>query len=225
MSEYRFTFCGVDLEASPSGALYAPGAKALVVSDLHLGRAERIARREGRLVPPYETRETLMRLDALIAALKPEIVICLGDSFDDNRAAEAIGEAERDMLRVMQAGRRWIWIAGNHDPAPVGFSGDGCDEIALAGLTFRHEAARGARAEVSGHFHPKVRLRGPGRPAFLVDERRIIMPAFGAYTGGLDVTDAAFDEVIGPEAVALITGRKIIAAPRAPMLPGYRRSA
>lgn len=225
MNAHRFTQNGISVEALPSGGLHLPDMRVLVVSDLHLGRAERIARREGRLVPPYETRETLTRLDALVAALRPQTVICLGDSFDDDRAAMSIGEPERDLMRVMSAGRRWIWIAGNHDPAPVGFGGESCAELSLGGLTFRHEARRDARAEVSGHYHPKVRLRGPGRPAFLVDRRRIIMPAFGAYTGGLDIVDPTFDRIMGPETVALITGRKIIPAPRAPMLRGDARSA
>ncbi|MEL7462972.1 MAG: ligase-associated DNA damage response endonuclease PdeM [Pseudomonadota bacterium] len=225
MNAYPLTLCDIAVEALPSGGLHLPEKRALVVSDLHLGRAERVARREGRLIPPYETRETLDRLDALIAALRPKTVICLGDSFDDDRAAASIPEAERSMLSVMAAGRRWIWIAGNHDPAPVGFGGESCGEFALGGLTFRHEAQVDAAAEVSGHYHPKIRLRGPGRPAFLVDDRRIVMPAFGAYTGGLDVADPAFDRIMGPEAIALITGRKIIAAPRAPMVAGLKRSA
>ena len=218
MTDYSWVFCGVDLTALPQGALYAPRERLLCVSDLHLGKAERIARREGRLTPPYEARETLARLDALVAGLKPATVVCLGDSFDDDFAAMTLGEEERGALAVMMAGRRWIWIAGNHDPAPVGLGGECLSSLALCGLTFRHEAAAGAVGEVSGHYHPKARLRGRGRPSFLVDEARIVMPAFGAYTGGLDVADEAFDRLMGDDALVLMTGRKIIPAPRSGLL-------
>lgn len=223
MTAHFWTFCGEPVSAEAEGALWLPRARTLAVSDLHLGRAERIARREGRLTPPYEARETLARLDALVARLRPAVVICLGDSFDDDRAAEALGAAEREMLTVMAAGRRWLWIAGNHDPAPVGLGGESRAEIAVAGLVFRHEAVPGTAGEVSGHYHPKVRLRGPGRPAFLADAAKIVMPAFGAYTGGLDAGDPAFDAILGPDALALITGRKIVACPRAGLR--VRRSA
>lgn len=219
MTSLKRQFCGAAVEALPEGALWIEAARALAVSDLHLGRAERIARREGRLTPPYEARETLARLDALVARLKPRTVICLGDSFDDDRAVAALGSVEREMLAVMAAGRRWLWIAGNHDPAPVGLGGESRAEAEVAGLVFRHEAVAGAVAEVSGHYHPKVRLRGPGRPAFLTDAAKIIMPAFGAYTGGLDAADPAFDAILGLDALALITGRKIVACPRAALTP------
>ena len=206
MNRHEFTFQGLRLLATPGGALLAPDVNALIVSDLHLGKAERIARREGRLTPPYEARETLSRLDALIARFRPATVICLGDSFDDDASAGALGGPERAMLSVMLAGRRWVWIAGNHDPAPIGLGGECVAELTLGGVVFRHEAEPGAVGEVSGHYHPKARLRGPGRPAFLVDENRIIMPAFGAYTGGLNVLDPAFS--------GLFQGRKFCALMR-----------
>lgn len=215
MASHTWNFCETQVEALPEGALRLPDSNALIFSDLHLGRAERLARREGRLTPPYEVRETLTRMDALIARHRPAIVICLGDSFDDDWATRGLGDHERGMMSVMLAGRRWIWIAGNHDPAPIGLGGESRVEITVEALTFRHEAIQGAAAEISGHYHPKVRLRGPGRPAFLCDKAKIIMPAFGAYTGGLDIADQAFDRIISPDAIALITGKKIVRAPRA----------
>ena len=225
MPNHEWTFCGVALVALPQGALWLPEALALIVSDLHLGKAERIARREGRLTPPYEARETLARLSEMIARQRPEIVICLGDSFDDGRAAENLDDAARAELATMMAGRRWIWIAGNHDPAPVGFGGEHREELRLNGVVFRHIARPGETSEVSGHYHPKARLRGPSRPAFLTDRDRIIMPAFGAYTGGLSVADAVFDDLMASDALVLMTGRKIIPFPRAELERVSRRLA
>jgi DNA ligase-associated metallophosphoesterase len=205
--------------ARPSGALWLPAAGLLVVSDLHLGKAERLARRGGALLPPYETAETLARLAAEVDALGPATVLCLGDSFDDLRAAEALDEAARETLARLAAGRRWVWAAGNHDPAPLDLPGAHAAEWREGPFTFRHIAAEGAApGEVSGHYHPKAVLAARGRRVrrrcFLADSRRIILPAFGAYTGGLDATDAAFDALLGPEARALLLGRKVIAAPR-----------
>lgn len=215
MTAYEWTFHGVRAVAAPTGALLLPDAGALIVSDLHLGKAERIARREGRLTPPYETRETLVRLAAAIDAIRPSTVVCLGDSFDDDRAAQALDDAARTEIGALMAGRRWIWIAGNHDPAPVGLGGESRAEIGIGALTLRHEAAPGATAEISGHYHPKARLRGPSRPAFLIDANRIVLPAFGAYTGGLSVAAPEFDQLFGADALALMTGARIIPCPRA----------
>lgn len=180
------------------------------MSDLHLGKSERLARRGGTLLPPFETRDTLQRLEAEIAALSPARVICLGDTFDDLAAARSIGAMERDWIERLVSGCAWIWVEGNHDPAPAGFNGVSVAELALAPLTFRHIAAEGAEGEISGHYHPKVILHGRGRtvrrPAFLHDTRRLILPAFGTYTGGLNVRDAAFAPLMGQAARATLTG-------------------
>lgn len=222
MESHRFTLAGVTLEALAARALWLPETRALCVADLHLAKAERIARREGRLTPPYETAETLTRLADVIAAYGPRVVICLGDSFDDAAAAGDLPPDARERIASLAAGRRWVWIAGNHDPAPPGFGGDQRAAWREGDLVFRHIAQAGdapaRRGEVSGHYHPKVWLRGAGRPCFLVDQRRVVMPAFGLYTGGLDVADPAFDGVMAPDAVALMTPAKtgrIVAVPRA----------
>lgn len=212
MDGYEFTLADTALTALPAGALWLPAARALAVSDLHLCKSERIARREGRLTPPYESQETLDRLAALVDALRPATVICLGDSFDDGPAAAALPEAAAETLARLMAGRRWIWIAGNHDPGPSFLGGAHMAEFALGGLIFRHVAQAGAQAEVSGHYHPKLRLRGR-RPCFLVDRNRAILPAFGLYTGGLDVAAPAFEALFGDEALALVAGPRIAPVP------------
>lgn len=213
MSVYEFTLSGETLVALPSGALWLPDHALIVVSDLHLGKANRIARREGRLTPPYETLETLTRLSDVLAAHQPRTVICLGDSFDDDLAVKQISEEERAGISALMAGRRWIWIAGNHDPAPTELGGAHLSEHTIGPLVFRHIAEAGAVGEVSGHYHPKVRMRGR-RPCFLADKKRVILPAFGVYTGGLTVSDPVFDDLFAPDALALMTGKSVQPAPR-----------
>lgn len=217
MNACTFTLCGATLEARPSGALWWPAERVLVCSDLHLGKSERIARRGGSLLPPYEVQETLARLAADVAATDPAEVICLGDSFDDTGAALALPEAMRAEILALQAGRRWVWIAGNHDPAPVDLGGTHLAELSRGPLTFRHIAEAGALGEVSGHYHPKavLQLRGRrvSRPCFLADGARAILPAYGAYTGGLRWTDPALRGLLGPGARAILTGTPCCAVP------------
>lgn len=206
MNAHVFDLAGARLAALPSGALFWAGESCLVVSDLHLGRSERYARRAGALLPPYEVEETLARLDADIAACAPRMVICLGDSFDDTEAALPDDRARLWLARLM-AGRRWVWIAGNHDPVPLAVAGEHRAELALGPLAFRHVARAEAAGEVSGHYHPKVRLAGRAIPCFLVDRTRTILPAYGTYTGGLSVEDRALSALMGADALAILTGR------------------
>jgi uncharacterized protein len=205
MNSYCFPFFGTTLTALPSGALWWDAERLLVVSDLHLGRSDRIARLGGTLIPPYEVADTLARLDAELAATRPRTVICLGDSFDDPRAA-ALGDDTALWLTRMMAGRRWIWIAGNHDPVPVALGGECRAQVAIGPLTFRHIADSAALGELSGHYHPKASVGGRSCRCFLADSVRVILPAFGTYTGGLRSTDAALCNLMLPEALAILTG-------------------
>ena len=213
MTAHAFTLAGQPLLALASGALYWPAQGLLCVSDLHLGKSERLARRGGTLLPPYETRETLTRLDGVLAATGARHVVCLGDSFDDGAAGGGLEEDDRLRLCALMAGRSWIWIAGNHDPAPLVPGGTHLSEFATAGLTFRHIAVPGETGEVSGHFHPKARVAGRSRPCFLIDAARVILPAFGCYTGGLRATDPALAALLGPQALAVLTGPRALAIP------------
>ena len=216
---HNFEFASEQLTALPSGALWWHGRQVLVVSDLHLGKSERIARRGGSLLPPYEVEDTLTRLDADITRTGARVIVCLGDSFDDMAAAEAMHESHRSWLSRMQAGRRWVWITGNHDPAPLEFSGTQIDTFYEPPLIFRHIASQGthARGEVSGHYHPKANLniqgRSLSRPCFLYDEHRLILPAYGTYTGGLRSDSAALSQIMDHDAVAILTGTPMVAVP------------
>lgn len=217
MNGHPFTLAGVSLVALGTGALWWPEQGLLCVSDLHLGKSERIARRGGGTLPPYDTRDTLTRLAADLARTQARIVVCLGDSFDDLDAAHALPEDERLWIAKLQAGRRWVWIAGNHDPGPVELGGTLLTELPVAPLSFRHIAKPGASGEISGHYHPKATLRSRGRavtrPAFLLDRDRVILPAYGTYTGGLRSNDAALSSLMRPEALALLTGSTVHAVP------------
>jgi DNA ligase-associated metallophosphoesterase len=217
MKGYDFTLAGAQLTALGSGALWWPHEQLVVVSDLHLGKSERIARRGGASLPPYDTRDTLNRLAADLARTHARTVICLGDSFDDLIAAEHLPEEEHRWIIRLQAGRRWVWIEGNHDPGPVEFGGTHLAELPLAPLTFRHIAERGASGEISGHYHPKatVALRGRSitRAAFLIDANRVILPAYGTYTGGLNARAPVLGDLMRAEAIAVLTGPTPTALP------------
>lgn len=216
MSGHPFDLAGARMVALPSGALLWPAAGVLCLADLHLGKAGRLARRAGALLPPYETAETLARLDADIAAHAPRRVICLGDSFDDIRAEAELEEPHRLWLVRLMAGRDWVWIAGNHDPGPLSLPGRHLAEWRDGGLVFRHVAQAGTSdPEVSAHYHPKARVAGRVRPAFLIDAARVILPAYGAYTGGLWCDDPALAGLMQPAALAVMTGAPMIALPLA----------
>jgi hypothetical protein len=210
MNALSFTFCGARLAALPSGALFWQDEATLVVSDLHLGKAERMARRGGPILPPYEVMETLDRLLADIDRTAPRVIICLGDSFDDLAAARATTGSVSQRLAPVMAGRRWIWIEGNHDPGPVDLSGEHLAEYSLGPLTFRHIAQPTEPGEISGHYHPKAQVRLKGRTitrrCFLIDDTRLIMPAYGTYTGGLHCGSPALSQLMADNAQAILTG-------------------
>jgi DNA ligase-associated metallophosphoesterase len=179
-----------------SGAVYLPDEDTLLVADLHFEKGSSFARR-GMLLPPYDTRETLSALGEVVGRLSPRRVVALGDSFHDIGGPDRLGAEERRALDEVQAGRDWVWVTGNHDrelPETVG--GEVVAQMEIGALVLRHEPEPGACAEIAGHLHPvgKVVLRGRGvrRRAFLTDGSRCVMPAFGAYAGGLNACDAAF---------------------------------
>jgi uncharacterized protein len=202
------SICGKSLIADSTGAIYWPAEAALLVADLHLEKAS--ARAEaGAFLPPYDTRETLIRLAEAIDRYQPRRVIALGDSFHDQGAARRIGADDLERLKILQEDREWIWLSGNHDRriAPE-FGGRIDDEIKLAGITLRHEPVCGsATHEIAGHMHPAAKLSLYGtsirRPCFVGNGRRIIMPAFGAFTGGLNVLDDAFLPLFGTGGMAV----------------------
>jgi len=214
------TLAGTALAALHSGALWWPDEAMLCVADLHLGKSERIARHGGALLPPYETAETLDRLAADIARHAPRVVVCLGDSFDDRAGADALMPENSARLATLGAGRDWIWIAGNHDPAPLSVAGRHLAEVARGPLTFRHIARPVADGgEISGHWHPKARvaLRGRtiSRPCFLTDGARLILPAYGAYTGGLRADHPDLAALLSKSARAILTGTPALTVPLA----------
>jgi uncharacterized protein len=188
----------VTLVADLSGALFWEDQNLLVVSDLHLEKGSSFATR-GVLLPPYDTAATLGRLAGVIARHDPGMVIALGDSFHDRDAHERLSATDRDAIAAFQEGRDWIWISGNHDPAlPSDLGGVVAHEVAIGSIAFRHEPT-GASGEIAGHLHPKARVSTRGRSmerrCFACDGERAVMPAFGAYTGGLSIRDAAFSKL------------------------------
>ncbi|CAO3413247.1 ligase-associated DNA damage response endonuclease PdeM [Azospirillum endophyticum] len=205
------TLCAADLLADPSGALLWPAENLLAVADLHLEKGSAFAAR-GRMLPPYDTRATLDRLAELIARYRPARVLCLGDSFHDRRAAERMDADDVGRLRALTTAADWVWITGNHDPEPPqGFGGRVVAELSVGPLTFRHEAQPGAIGELSGHLHPAAAVALAGRRVrercFAHDGAKLILPAFGSFTGGLNVLDAAFDGLLAPAFEVLMTVR------------------
>ncbi|MFD1344415.1 ligase-associated DNA damage response endonuclease PdeM [Litorisediminicola beolgyonensis] len=217
MNRLPFLFRGTALEALPSGGLHWPEERMLVVSDLHLGKCARLAAVGGAALPPYDTCETLLKLERDLEATGATQVICLGDSFDAPGIDAILPEDERLWIARLQAGRDWVWIEGNHDPGPVSLGGTHRRELDRRGLVFRHIARADGQGEVSGHYHPTARLELRGRrlsrPCFLVDEARLILPAYGAYTGGLRSDHAALAALMSREARAILTGPTPLAIP------------
>jgi hypothetical protein len=205
----RFTFCGHELVALPQGALYWPLRRALLVADLHLEKASWFAR-FGQMLPPYDSIATLADLTALQAATEAEEIWCLGDSFHDSHGCDRLPARARELLTALTAATRWTWITGNHDPGIADHcGGEVVEEAEVDGLLLRHEADPAEpRPELSGHFHPKLRLTHRGRRisrrCFVATTRKLILPAFGALTGGLDAGHPEIVRAVGPKAEALV---------------------
>jgi DNA ligase-associated metallophosphoesterase len=212
---------GAELTLLADGAVWWTAERTLVISDLHLEKGSRMAMR-GQFVPPYDTGLTLTLVERLVFALAPSLVISLGDAFDDAAGADRLQPDALGRIRSMQAGTDWIWIAGNHDPvisAEIG--GTQTDEIAIGPLVFRHEPRRGrSEGEIAGHLHPAARVfLGPKavrRRCFVGDNTRLILPAIGAYTGGLSVMTSAFSGLFKRETmtVGLLGEGRVYAFPR-----------
>lgn len=191
------SICGKSFIADQSGALYCPTERTLVVADLHLEKGSAHASR-GIMLPPYDTRQTLIRLAQVIDRLEADTVIALGDSFHDGAAGERVSAEDLQILKIIQEDRRWVWVTGNHDPViPDIFGGERVDQFTLGGITLRHEPRLGRIThEIAGHMHPAARISIYGtslrRPCFVSNGLRLILPAFGAFTGGLNVLDDAF---------------------------------
>lgn len=187
---------GETLLLDASGALYWPAMRTLIFSDMHFEKGSSYARR-GAMLPPYDTRATLARVTALVKHYGPACIIALGDSFHDDEAADRLDACEREMLLVLSRAAEWIWIAGNHDPEPPAWLGGRiAEEVAIGGLLFRHEpSAMPFAGEIAGHLHPCASVTRRGRTlrrrCFVSDGVRLVMPAFGAYAGGLDVRELA----------------------------------
>ena len=205
---------GERLMLDPAGVLAWPARRLLAVADLHLEKGSAFAASAGRFLPPYDTRETLERLRLALRRWRPARLVALGDSFHDAAGAGRLSPADAALLRRMLDGIETVWVLGNHDPVPPaglpGIAAEACEEGAVV---FRHRARPGAvpGAEVSGHFHPRAtmptRCGGVTRPCFVADARRVVLPAFGAYTGGLDVADPAVAGLFPRGARLFLLGR------------------
>jgi DNA ligase-associated metallophosphoesterase len=195
--------------ALPQGALFWPARRALIVADLHLEKASWFARL-GQMLPPYDSLATLADLAALVAGTAAREIWCLGDSFHDRHGCDRLPADARAMLLALTSATRWTWITGNHDPAftdPCG--GELREEAEVDGLVLRHQAEPDEpRPELSGHFHPKLRItqrgRSVSRRCFVATERKLILPAFGALTGGLDASHPEIIRAVGASAEALV---------------------
>lgn len=213
----RIRVNGEALVLDQSGALYWPRERTLVFADLHFEKGSSYARR-GIYLPPYDTRTTLKRIAKLQDRYRPARVLAMGDSFHDSKAEERLDEDERETLAALVTATDWIWIAGNHDPAPpAGLGGRTAFEITLGGLVFRHDPSlRPGVGEVAGHLHPchTVTRRGRSlrRRCFVSDGTRLVMPAFGAYAGGLDVRDGVFDRLFPNAFLAYMLGTRRVYA-------------
>ena len=198
-----FAFSGHELALVGGRALWWPAEQALVLADLHLEKASFFAR-HGQMLPPYDSRATLERVADALRVTGARRVFCLGDNFHDAEGAARLEPHAAGMLAALVRATDWVWITGNHDSGPVtGVGGTALDELAIAGMALRHRAATTADVpEMSGHFHPKLAISARGRriarPCAVASERRLILPAFGALTGGMDAADPAILAAMQP---------------------------
>lgn len=213
MNGLGLSVMGRKVVCRPSGALWIEAERALIVADLHLEKGSAYAA-HGQLLPPYDTGETLGRLEAEVAALAPRMIVLLGDSLHDHWARERLSAAHLARIAALAERRELIWIVGNHDLHGLdGLPGERLAALELAGLSFIHEPSPGrARGEIAGHLHPCAKAAGGvgRRRCFVTDGDRLILPAFGAYAGGLNVRDTAFRGLLGPAKMAGVLGRDCV---------------
>lgn len=206
---------GVSLALRPSGAVWLAAHQTLVVADLHLEKGSAYAAR-GQMLPPYDTRETLRRLGREVAALEPRQVIFLGDTLHDGRAETRISLEDAEALSDLAAGLDLVWVVGNHDAdGPVNLPGRSAQTVEIDALILRHEPQPGTQpGEVAGHLHPCAKVKGRGRSVrrrcFATDGTRLILPAFGAYAGGLNIKDAAFRPLFAKPPLAAVLGTDMV---------------
>ena len=209
MGDVFFLFAGEVLQPLPCGALFWPAQCALLVADLHLEKGSSFAR-HGWLLPPHDSLDTLQKLEAALRATGARQVVVLGDSFHDVGGPGRLLPSARQLLADLIARTEWLWVAGNHDGASgAALGGHVVEELELGGLMLRHETGPTAVAEVSGHYHPKVLLqlrtgRRVSRRCFAMTAERLVLPAYGAYAGGLFVDDPALVAALGARADALL---------------------
>ncbi|HEV7268838.1 MAG TPA: ligase-associated DNA damage response endonuclease PdeM [Falsiroseomonas sp.] len=214
---------GERLMLDPGGYVVWPAERLLAVADLHLEKGSAFAARGRGLLPPYDTRETLERLALALRRWKPARLVLLGDSFHDPAGSVRLPQGDAAMLARLLAGMEVVWVLGNHDPvAPAGLPGVAVEEWRLGPLGFRHVARPGAAGELSGHFHPKATMQTRAgrvtRPCFLADAKRLLLPAFGAYTGGLDIRDPAIAALFPRGGRAFLRGgERLFSFPTGPL--------
>jgi DNA ligase-associated metallophosphoesterase len=215
---------GREIVLDCSGAMWLPEERLLVVSDLHFEKGSHFARR-GQFLPPYDTRATLDGLERLMRLCRPKTVLSLGDAFHDREAEGRMDERDAARLERLCGAAEWIWILGNHDPLPPKrFRGTAHETAEIAGLLFVHEPNDAEGWQVAGHLHPcaiaEKNGRGVRRPAFVTDGERMVMPAFGAFTGGLNVLDKAFAPVFPASFQAHLCGKsRVYAVPTRSLRP------
>lgn len=209
-----FRLAGADVVADHQGALWWPAERVLVLADLHFEKGSSFAARTSQMLPPYDTHATLRVVEEVVARRAPDCIICLGDNFHDREGPSRLDADARRRLDALMAGRRFVWIEGNHDDAAAAvLGGESAAELSIGPLVFRHEpsVARDARGEVAGHLHPalvvETRARRVRRKCFVSDGARCVLPSMGSFTGGLDVGDAAFDALFGGRYCAYALGQ------------------
>ena len=209
----EFDVAGARLTADPSGALWWAEQRLLAVADLHFEKGSAFAVKTGQMLPPYDTHATLARLNEVAERLAPKTIVCLGDNFHDRAGPSRLDASAKQAIQALMRGRRFVWIEGNHDAASaLQLGGECAHELAIGPLVFRHEPRRGrAEGELAGHLHPAARVatraKRVRRACFVSDGTRCVLPAFGAFTGGLDVFDEAFAPLFRDGFHAYLLGR------------------